>query len=466
MRKKTVVLLLGLVVIVSGWWIVRRSSLAQPEQGVVDVWATWGEDPDQLQALLDGYSKASGVPVRVRTGVDGDQVLKAMTGPTPPDVLILSSGEAVKSYHEQGLVEPLDDWIEATAIDLDDIYPAPLAPCQTSDGAHLCLPWGCNAFALFWNKDLFEAAGLDPERPPQTMEELAEYADKLTVRDEKGELSQIGFIPDFPRPHTGLYARMFGGFWTSDDGTELTVNSRPMIEAANWQLQFYEKHGISNVQGFVSSFDRYVSSSHPVYGGRRLGCQQCHRANPRVSARIPEHGFYDGKVAMMVGGQWSAAPSHMSLLSSELSYGVAPFPPPADQLERANTTWVEGPVVLMPAGARDDAAAAKLLAWMVSPEVVAEEAYTHSNLPTSRAAAEDPRFQRIPGFEPFMKLMTHPNARGAVTTPISPALNEALGRVEGELLHGKGGNPVPLLDEVQAELSSKLHDVLVQSDRR
>ena len=78
------------------------------------------------------------------------------------------------------LVEPLDPWIQAAGIDLDDFYPASLAQCETPDGMTLCLPWGCDVYALFWNKDLFKAAGLDPERPPQTMEELVEYADKLT----------------------------------------------------------------------------------------------------------------------------------------------------------------------------------------------------------------------------------------------------------------------------------------------
>jgi hypothetical protein len=59
----------------------------------------------------------------------------------------------------------------------------------------------------------------------------------------------------------------------------------------------------------------------------------------------------------------------------------------------------------------------------------------------------------------FMDLMAHPNAKAAVTTPISPDLNEALGRVEVELLD-KGRDPVPLLDEVQAEFAPKLKEML------
>jgi len=126
---------------------------------------------------------------------------------------------------------------------------------------YLCLPWACYVYALFWNKDLFAAAGLDPERPPQTMEEMVEYASKLTLRSEDGELSQVGFIPDLPRSHTDLYARMFGGALYSDGGAELTANSQSVIDALNWQRQFTNPHTPEDLKGFISSFTPYMSST-------------------------------------------------------------------------------------------------------------------------------------------------------------------------------------------------------------
>jgi hypothetical protein len=63
----------------------------------------------------------------------------------------------------------------------------------------------------------------------------------------------------------------------------------------------------------------------------------------------------------------------------------------------------------------------------------------------------------------FVDLMAHPNAKPALTTPISSELNEALGQVEVELLH-KGGDPAPLLDEVQAEFAPKLQEALSYHD--
>ncbi len=455
MRKKGAVLLFGFIVILSGWWVASRGSLAQPEEGVIDVWATWGDDPEQLQSLFDRYSQSDGVPVRVTTRVRSDDLLEALAGTEPPDMVILSSGDLLESYNQQGLVEPLDRWIEATGVDLADIYPAPLEQCRGLAGAYLCLPWGCDIDALFWNKDLFEAAGLDPERPPQTMEEMIEYANKLTLRNEDGALDQVGFIPDFSRSHADLYVRMFGGAFYGDGGAELTINSQPVIDALNWQMQFYNSYAPDDLKDFISSFTPHRTSRHPVYAGRRLDCQQCHHSSSNRNKRTPDIGFHQGRIAMMVAGEWQVSPRALSREEPQVNYGVAPFPPPATHRERASTSVVQGPVVFIAAGAMDRDAAANLLAWMMSPEIVAEAAHANSLLPTSRTAAQDPRFQQSPGFGVFMDLLAHPNAKHTVTTPISLELNEALGQVEADLLQG-GGDAVPLLNEVQAEFAPKL----------
>jgi multiple sugar transport system substrate-binding protein len=408
MRKKGAVLLLGLVVIVSWWWVVGRGSLAQPSEGVIDVWATWGDGPEQLQALFERYEGSSQVPVKVTTRIRSDDLLESLAGAEPPDLVILSGADLVASYDEQELVEPLNGWIQASGIDLDDVYPAALTRCNGPDGEHLCVPWGCDVDALFWNKDLFAAAGLDPERPPQTMEELVAFASKLTTRDEEGELSQVGFIPDFPRSHADLYAHMSGG-------TEQTVNSQPAADASKWQMQFYNTYAAEDLTDFVSSFTPYMTSRHPTYAGRRLSCQQCHRSSPIQNGKTPDAGFAEGKIAMMIDGEWHVSPKALADETPQVNYGVAPFPPPAGHPERANTGMVRGPVVIVPARATDKEAAVHLLAWMTSPEVVAEAAYANSFLPTSRTAAQDPRFQQNPDFKVFVDLLTHPNAGPAIT---------------------------------------------------
>ena len=67
---------------------------------------------------------------------------------------------------------------------------------------------------------------------------------------------------------------------------------------------------------------------------------------------------------MMIDGPWLVDPKAHSSDGPQVEYGVAPFPPPAAHPERANTAVIQGPVVILPAGAVDKEAAVQLLAWM------------------------------------------------------------------------------------------------------
>ena len=309
--------------------------------------------------------------------------------------------------------------------------PPPLIQCKQGDKIW-CLPWGTDIYALFWNKDLFEEAGLDPEVPPKTMEELVEFADKLTIVDDSGSLTQIGFIPDFSWSHTDLYATMFGGIWFNADGTQVTLDSQPMIDALKWQQQFYNKYGADEVLKFTSAMGDYMS---------------------------PDQGFYAGKIAMMVDGEWQVGPNFIPNFKPELSYGVAAFPPPAANPERANTGVVQGTVAIIPSGAKSKEESGKLLAWMMSPEILAEEMVANSNLPTSKKAAADPRFKQIKNFDVFINLMASPTSTGIVTTAITNELMEGFAQIEEQVLHA-GADPEPLLKEAQAKFAPMLEEAL------
>ena len=69
---------------------------------------------------------------------------------------------------------------------LDTLLPSAREMVTSEDGKIDGLPQeGCN-WALFYRKDLFEEAGLDPEKPPKTFEEFLEYAKALT-KDTDGD---------------------------------------------------------------------------------------------------------------------------------------------------------------------------------------------------------------------------------------------------------------------------------------
>jgi multiple sugar transport system substrate-binding protein len=403
-----------------------------PANPVMHVWIQWGDNPQQIQTLFDKYTKETGIKVEVTAPLATDKILPALTGSEPPDILVLSGGDLVKSYYKESLVDELGGAVKAGDIDLTDFFDAPLNQCKVGDKI-LCLPWGTDMYALFWNKDLFEAAGLDPNTPPATMEELAQFADKLTKVDADGTIQQLGFLPDQAWGHSDLYIQQFGGFWYNDDGTKVTANSQAVVDAMKWQQQFYAKYDPDKVLAFSSGWaDAYMSADYP---------------------------FYKGQLAMYVDGEWMTGPNFISQFKPEASYGVAPFPPPADHPERANTAVVQGTVAVIPAGAANKEASAKLLAWMMSPAVVAEEFCFNANLPTSKKAAQDPCFTNNPKFKIFNDLMASSNAKWIVTTPVSLEFNDAWALMEQEVLH-TGADPQPLLDKLQSDFEPKLEAAL------
>ena len=68
---------------------------------------------------------------------------------------------------------------------------SPMVPNSRFEGEYWALPTAVRTLALFWNKDLFEAAGLDPESPPTTLEELVEMAPALTTFDSAGNIEAV-----------------------------------------------------------------------------------------------------------------------------------------------------------------------------------------------------------------------------------------------------------------------------------
>src|SRR5258706_12523147 len=265
------------------------------------------------------------------------------------------------------------------------------------------------------------------------MEQLAEFSDKLTKVAADGAVEQVGFLPDMGWDHSDLYTNMFGGFWYNEDGTKMTANSQPVVDALTWEQQFYTKPGVDKVMAFSSGWaDTYMSGDYP---------------------------FYTGKLAMYVDGEWMTGPNFISAFKPEASYGVAPFPPPADHPERANTATVGGTVAVIPSGAANKDASAKLLAWMMSPAIVAEEFCFNANLPTSKKAAQDKCFTDNPKFKVFVDLMADANAKYMITSPISTELNDAYGTTEATILH-TGADPKTGLGTLQNDFAQKLQDAL------
>ena len=101
-------------------------------------------------------------------------------------------------------------------------------------------------------------AALDPERPPQTWEELETYTDRLTKRRPDGTFERIGFIPVVPTWSNSwfyLYSWQNGGEFMSPDGRTCTLLNPQSEEAMQWLTDFYGRiSGAEQVMAFASTF--------------------------------------------------------------------------------------------------------------------------------------------------------------------------------------------------------------------
>ena len=90
------------------------------------------------------------------------------------------------------------------------------------------MPWLTDAYGLYYNTDMFEAAGIT--EPPTTTDELFEAAKKLTVFNPDGSIKVAGFVPYIGTYYSGNtmspFATMYGVDWYNDDGTT-AVNTYP-----------------------------------------------------------------------------------------------------------------------------------------------------------------------------------------------------------------------------------------------
>lgn len=120
--------------------------------------------------------------------------------------------------------------------------------------------------ALHWNQALFREAGLDPERPPQTIDELLEFSRKLTKRDARtGALLQVGFLQQDPGWWPWCFPRYFGGDLMSPEG-EIVYDKLPeKIESMFWVRSYTEKYALERLKTFANGFGQFGT---PQWDGR------------------------------------------------------------------------------------------------------------------------------------------------------------------------------------------------------
>lgn len=135
------------------------------------------------------------------------------------------------------LDEYIDKWSEK------DNYLENAYEIGSYQGKQYGLPINIDAQLLLYRKDYFEEAGLDPNSPPSTWEELLEYAEKLTVW-EGDDVIRAGFSFPISGEHQTLipFARQNGSLVVDEDNNMPTFNDDKTIEALEYLTQYSEKN--------------------------------------------------------------------------------------------------------------------------------------------------------------------------------------------------------------------------------
>lgn len=311
---------------------------------IVTYWEKWtGFEGDAMQAIVDDFNKSQDRIFVERLPVSSidRKIMLATAGGDPPDIAGLWSW-AIANYAEKGAITPLNKMLAEAGISKTNYIPVFWDLCSYR-GFTWALPSTPATMALHWNKKMFREAGLDPDVPPKSLDELDTMAEKLTVVqiDRKGKkvrvrytdltpeekeardfsIVQLGISPAEPGWYNQMWGYWFGGrLWDSD--RKITANSPENVAALDWFVSYPRKYGLRNMQTFGATFGNFSS---------------------------PQNPFLAGRIAMVIQGVWMY--NFISKYSPGMEWGAAPFPS-KDPAKTPNVTIAECDVMAIPKGAR------------------------------------------------------------------------------------------------------------------
>lgn len=186
----------------------------------------------------------------IYSGNYSDTMTKAMTalkGGNPPDLSVILSTE-IFTLIDNDAILAFDDLVTSSADKkwLDSFYPALMENSRTA-GKTWSIPFQRSTIVMYYNKDAFKKAGLDPNAPPATWEELVAMGKKLTTKDSSGKVTQWGLeIPSTGYPYWmfGALTKQNGEVLMNDAGTETYFDHMGVVQALDFWKDLGKKYQI------------------------------------------------------------------------------------------------------------------------------------------------------------------------------------------------------------------------------
>jgi sn-glycerol 3-phosphate transport system substrate-binding protein len=375
-----------------------------------------------IDAAAADFEKANpGAKLKpIYAGSYQETIVKALTAHksgTPPALSVLLSTDMFTLIDEDAII-PFDDLVKTDEEKkwLASFYPAFMLNSQTG-GKTWGIPFQRSTVVLYWNKEAFKEAGLDPEVPPRTWDEQIAFAQKLTKRDAAGNVTQWGVqIPSSGFPYwlfQGLSTQA-GAILANQAGDKTDYANPGVVEALQYWMDLSQKHKV-HPPGIVD------------WG-----------TTPR--------DFFERKVAMM----WTTTGNLTNVrTNAKFPFGVAVLPAGK---KPGSPTGGGNFYISKKASRAEQEAAFKFVRFMTTPERAAQWSADTGYVAVTPAAYETEALKKYTADFPqaivardqlasaVAELSTHENQR------VTKALNDAL---QAALTGAKQAGPA--LQEAQAE---------------
>ena len=422
---------------------------------IVRYWEKWtGNEASQMRQIVDDFNRTVGREKKIHvqymsmSQID-EKALVSIAAGVPPDIAGLWDPQVVQ-FAALGALQPLDDLAASHGITADTYLPVYWEGCKyrgklyalVSTPASIALHY--NKLLLQENAERLRAAGLDPTRPPRTIDELGRYSAVLEKRDASKQLERAGYMPlqSWYVPFTVYW---FGGELFDASTQRFLLDSPQSIRAYEWIKSYSDRLSTQVVQSFVSS--------HNV-----------------DNFDTPQNPFLTGVLAMQQQGPWMAnyvmhlKPSFSQVLvptaqektlprrTDNFGWGVAPFPS-ADG--RENVAYCSFDSLCIPVGARHPKEAFEFIAY-VNRHDVSEKLNTMHCKNTQLRHVSQKFFDAHPNpyIDVFQRLAASPNARGIPPVPIWPEVAKELIDA-GQAVALAGADPTATLHAAQQRIQAK-----------
>jgi sn-glycerol 3-phosphate transport system substrate-binding protein len=243
---------------------------------------------EKVNAIADGFNKSQGDYKLVATykGNYADTMtagIAAFRAKNPPHFLQVFEVGTASMMAAKGAIKPVYEVMAESGLPFDpNVYlPTVTGYYTTGEGKMLSMPFNSSTPVLYYNKEAFKKAGLDPDKPPKTWPEVADYARKLVKVGYTGfSTAWISWIQleNFSAWHNvpiGTKANGFGGL-----DTEFVFNSplhvKHIQQLADWQKEkifiYGGRRNLGNAKFSSEEVAMYTESS-AGYAGFKTTCK-------------------------------------------------------------------------------------------------------------------------------------------------------------------------------------------------